>query len=222
MNLFDEEVWVSAALRRLDIPRNGDRVAPYHAAGKVRDAHAVARDLDDLALFDDDDPPRMPQDGGDIRGEEVLAVTQPGNQRTRLARADDTIGMLTTDHRDGIRAGDPPQRRAHGGDEVAARGERVLDQVREHLSIRLGAEGVAARRQLVTQRGIVLNDAVMHHRQVLAAIRVGMRVVVIGAPMRRPACMADAYAAVWFRDGHRRAQIPQLAGGLAHLHLTTR
>jgi len=58
------------------------------------------------------------------------------------------------------------------------------DQVREHLGVRLGVEDVALRLQLGLQLEVVLDDAVVHHRD--AFVRVRVRVLV-----RRRPCVAQ-------------------------------
>ena len=62
----------------------------------------------------------------------------------------------------------------------------------QDFGIRLGAEHVTARQQARAQLDIVLDDAVVDHRQLPAAIGVRMRVHVIRHAVGRPARVPDA------------------------------
>src|SRR6267378_4103703 len=74
----------------------------------------------------------------------------------------------------------------------------MLDQVGEHLGVGLRAERVAGRAQPLLEVEIVLEDTVVHHDEAALAVRVRMRVLLRGAPVGRPARVADADRA---RDG---------------------
>jgi hypothetical protein len=66
----------------------------------------------------------------------------------------------------------------------------LVHQVRDHLGVGLAAEFGAARNQALTQFAEILDDAVMHDRDMFGGMRMG---VGLGRPaMCRPPCVADA------------------------------
>jgi hypothetical protein len=67
---------------------------------------------------------------------------------------------------------------------------QVLDQVGDDFGIRLRRERVSLCEQLDAQRGMVLDDAVVHHRDIAGDMR--MRVTGIGCAMRGPAGVRNA------------------------------
>ena len=100
------------------------------------------------------------------------------------------------EHGDRVRAVEAGGRGAHGVEQVAAVGltVEVVHQVGDHLGIGLRFEHVAERLQLGAQCFVVLDDAVVHHRD-LAAGEVRVRVARARRAMRRPAGVRDAGAA---------------------------
>ena len=74
--------------------------------------------------------------------------------------------------------------------------EVLLDQVRDDFGVGLGLEDVAFVLQLLLERQVVFDDAVVHHDDVARAIAVRMGVLFGGAAVRGPAGVADAVAAI--------------------------
>ena len=70
--------------------------------------------------------------------------------------------------------------------------------------------------QLLLQRQIIFDDAVVHHDDVAVAIAMRMRVLFGGAAVRRPARVADAVGAVHRIQAQHVFQIAQLARRAAH------
>ena len=66
-----------------------------------------------------------------------------------------------------------------------------MHQVRDHLGIGLGLECIPLRLQRCAQFVVVLDDAVVHQRD-LAAREDRVRVMGHGCPVRRPASVRDA------------------------------
>ncbi len=94
--------------------------------------------------------------------------------------------------------------------------EVLLDQMRDDFGVGFGLESVALRLQLVLQRKIVLDDAVVHHHDVAGAIAVRVRVLFGGTAVRGPAGMADAVRPIERVDADGLFEIAQLARGAAH------
>src|SRR5215831_13537764 len=88
--------------------------------------------------------------------------------------------------------------------------------MRNHFRVGLCLENVAFLLQLLFQRKVVLDDAVMHHDQVAGTVAMRMGILFGGASVRRPAGVADAVAAI---DGiHLQYvfQVAQLARGASN------
>ena len=105
---------------------------------------------------------------------------------------------------DAVRADDLPKSRANGVEKpgllsgrVHRAGARIViklaDQMRENFGVGLGAKfRIAASDQLIFQRLIIFDDAVVNQRQFPARVEMRMRVLVVRFAMRGPARMADA------------------------------
>ena len=104
--------------------------------------------------------------------------------------------------------------RAHGLFQVAL--EILLDQVGDDFGIGLGLEDVAFGFELMLERKVVLDDAVMHHHHVALAIAVRVRVLLGGPAVRGPARVADAERAIHRVHPDGLFQVAQLAFGAAH------
>jgi hypothetical protein len=64
--------------------------------------------------------------------------------------------------------------------------------MREHFGVGLRVKGVAFALELVAERGVVLDHAVVHERELAALIKVRMRFGIADAAVRRPARVGDA------------------------------
>ena len=82
------------------------------------------------------------EERGDVRGDEVLAVAEPDDERRLVPHADEAVGLVVVDDDEREVAVEALVHRADGLDEVAVVGR--LEQVRDHLGVGLGAEDVAA------------------------------------------------------------------------------
>ena len=88
--------------------------------------------------------------------------------------------------------------------------------MREHLGIRLALEHVPALLQRCAELGEILDDAVVDHRDAPVAAHVGMGVLHRGAPVGRPARMADpARREPCDRTVARRCELVLKTGDLA-------
>ena len=80
---------------------------------------------------------RLGEERGEVRGEEVLAVAEPDDERRLVAHADELVRMVVVDDDEREVPLEPRVDGAHGLDEVAVVG--VLEQVRDDLGVGLGA-----------------------------------------------------------------------------------
>ena len=86
-----------------------------------------------------------------------------------------------------------------------ARVVMLPDQVGQDLGVGLGQEGVPLADQLVPEGLVILDDAVMHQRQLAGLVEVGMGVFIGHAAVGGPAGVADA-------DGAPRRVLEDEAG----------
>ena len=95
--------------------------------------------------------------------------------------------------------------------------EVLLDQVGDDFGVGLGGELVAFGDQLLLQRDIVLDNAVVDDDDLAGAVAMGMGVLFRGTPVRGPAGVADAVGAVERLQADDLFQVAQLAFSAANL-----
>ena len=108
-------------------------------------------------------------DGTGIAGHEEFLVLLPDTHHhgRGLAGTDQLLGMTLVDDADGVGTDDFLQGDAHGRDEViVAQAHGVVDELHQHLRVRLGTEGVTSLQELLAQGGVVLYDAVVDEGEV--------------------------------------------------------
>ena len=94
---------------------------------------------------------------------------------------------------DGVSANDILQGQLDSGVEVATVGvHHVFDKLNEHLGVGLATEGHAILFQLGAKSLVVLDDAVVHQREVLGLGEVGVGVGGVGFAMSGPAGVGNA------------------------------
>ncbi|MNS64507.1 hypothetical protein D3C72_976380 [compost metagenome] len=209
MDLLEHEVLEAGFFSGHQVPVDaGDGVVDGLAiAGEEVDA--LAADLGDLAVFHVDDLAGVVEDGGNVRGEEVLALADADDQGAALAGADEAAGLGLVQHGDGVGALDGFERVEHGVEQIAV--VEARDQVREHLGVGLGLELDAAGHELGFQLNEVLDDAVVHHHQITRGVGVRVGVVGGGAAVGGPAGVADALRAHGRVGGELGFQVAQFA-----------
>jgi hypothetical protein len=72
----------------------------------------------------------------------------------------------------------------------------LFDEMGRNLGIGLAAELVTRALKLAPENVVVLDDPVVHQRQTVAAVAMGMRVGVRGRAVRRPPSVSDARGAL--------------------------
>jgi hypothetical protein len=82
----------------------------------------------------------------------------------------------------------------------------------KHLGVRLGSEPVAARDEPLLQLGVVLENAVVDHRQISRAVSMRVRIRVRGASMGRPARVPHAHGALHGLLRHDGGKLGHLSG----------
>ena len=158
---------------------------------EVVDREAVLRDLGDVAFFEVREVAGFLDQRLHVGAEEMLALADAGDERTAAARADDVSGRIATHHRDRVGAVQALGRVDDGVQQIGAVVHRAQDHVRDDLGVGVRLEAIALAFQLLAQLGVVLDDAVMHHRDAVVG-DVRMRVLRVRNAVRRPARVRDA------------------------------
>ena len=100
-----------------------------------------------IAIRQEDHVASVAEDGGHVGGDKVFAVAQADHHRRPGARGHDLVRVLARDHAEREHTGQLAHGVAHRVFEIAV--VIFLHQVRDHLGVGFGDEGVAFLDQLV-------------------------------------------------------------------------
>ncbi|MNO88854.1 hypothetical protein D3C76_803210 [compost metagenome] len=218
VDFLEHEVAVLALVRGLGAFVVLHGLALHRAAGGVPELHAVAADFGDVALFQIDEAVGDLAQGELVGSEEVLAEAQADHQRAAAARGEDAVRLFRADHRQAVGAVQFLHRRLQRGGQVAQTVQLVVQQVDDHFGVGLRGEHVAEALEVGAQFLVVLDDAVVHHRQlVMGEMRVGVGFG--GRAVGRPAGVGDAEAALQRLAGDGLLQAGNLARTATALQL---
>ncbi len=200
VDLLEHERLVAALLGFLVVPVELLHLEVLALDAVLEETDGRRRDLDDLAVVGEHRAARLAEEGGDVRGEEVLALAEPDDERRLATNADEQVGKIVVDHDDREVAFEQRIDTRNGCCEIAV--ELALEQMHDDFGVGLGAERVTLGDQLRLELAVVLHDAVEDDgdlRGVAAGER--MRVLLGDAAVRGPARVTEAVA----RDGAVRA-----------------
>ncbi len=162
----------------------------------VVDLRALASDDHPVAVFEIADRVGERRQRNGVGADEHRALAKADRQRRAFARADQKIVLAGKQEGERKGAAQPRQRRLDRFDRRSAALHLFGDQMRDDFGVGLGGEFRALGFQLAAQLGEILDDAVVHDRELFGGVR--MRVVLGRPAVGRPAGVADA-------DGARRA-----------------
>ncbi len=222
-NLFLHVVVELAALYRVGRhPGRLDRPVRRFAIA-VHDAVAAGVDGHHVAFLEVDEILGFGQQGIDVGGQEVFRFTHAQHHGAALAGADHDAGRACRHHRYGVGAVQAPHGGLHRLKQVLPLVQVFRHQVHHDLGIGLRGELVAIGLKLVAQLVVILDDAVVHQRHLVADGH-GMCVTVTGHPVRGPARVGDAADAadrLLFQQFLQRPDLahdPPALDGAFHLH----
>ena len=152
---------------------------------------------------------RVLEDGRDIARDDGLALADADDERRVLACRDDRLRVVEMHDRERVRALEVLDRSGDGCGQVA--GEVALDEMRDGLGVGLGAQDVPVGREVLSQLDVVLDDAVVHDRDLAGAVDVRVGVLLARLAVRRPARVADAHATGDRRGVERLLEVDQFA-----------
>ena len=203
-----------AVVALVDEERGGER--PGHrpldrVAVAVADGNGLARHHRPVAVLEIGDRVGKGRQSDGIGADEHLAVAEADGERAALAGDDHQIVVAGEDHGERKRALQPPQRMVHRANRIVAGLHLAGDEMGDHFGVGVAGEHRAVRDQLVLQLAEILDDAVMHDRNEVGRMRVGIGFGRLA--VRGPAGMADAGRAVQRRSLQQLFEIAQLAFG---------
>ena len=169
-------------------------LAVHVAAIEIGNPDAIRRENRHIAIGQKKHILCVGQDRGDVAGDEVFVIADADDDRRTHAGGDDFVRVGARNHGQREDAGDLLHRQAHRLFQAAF--EMFLDQMRDDLGVGLGLEEMAFMLELMLQREVVLDNAVVYHHHVVLTVAVRVRVLFRGPSVSRPSRMADAERAV--------------------------
>ena len=213
--LLEHEVLVAALFRRLDRPVDMRRFLRDLASGGVVDRQRIRLHQRELAVFEVDHAARVAYQRRDVGGEVFRAGADSDYQRARAAHRDERIRELGADYPERVRALETRHGLHHGLFKIAV--EVHFEQMRHDLGIGVAAEGIPLLRQLLAERGVVLDDAVVDDGEASVIgnvrVRVELRRSAVGRPARMPDAADAAYLFAVVRQGAEVLKPSGCAGG---------
>jgi len=192
VDLLLHEAVVAALLRRNGIPRDDARLAQQRTAFDVVNIDVERGKCREVAVLQERHPARVGEQRRNVAAKKRLAIAHAeDDRRAALLGGDDLVGLRIGQYRDRVRADHTLARASHGGGEIGrAIAELAVDQVRDEFRVGVGLDLAPFGLELDADRAVVLDDAVVHHRDVASAMR--MRVAHGGLAVRGPARVTDA------------------------------
>ena len=151
----------------------------------AHDAEAMPGDFGDVAILEIDHRPRHLQQCRSIGGG-IAAIRCAAQEQRRAALCGDYPLLALPQHADGIGADQFRGSTAYRFEQVRHGLQGVIEQMRDGLGVGIRDEDVAQSGKHPPQFGIVLDDAVMNHRQPPRDMRMGiaLRRHTMGGPAR--------------------------------------
>ena len=211
VDLLGHEVAIIALLGEQAAGGADDDAPLDRLAVDIAKFRACASHHDPVAFFEIGDAVGEGGERQRVRAQKHLVVAIADRERRALPGANEQVVLALEEIDQRIGAAHALQRRLHRIRRRLAGRHFVGDQKGRDFRIGLGHEAVALGRQLLAQRLEILDDAVVHHRQPVAGVRmgVGFRRLAVG----RPARMADADLARQRRGFEAGFEVLQLALG---------
>ena len=192
VDLLEHEVGVAALLGHVEVPIDVGDLGLDDVALGIGVLDAVGGELGELVVGEDHDVAGGVDEGDDVGGDVGAALAAADDDGRVLAGDRDGARLVRADGREAIGADDAGAGGADGGHQVMLGRVGVLDEVREDLGVRVGAELVAGGRELLAELREVLDDPVVDDGDAAVAAHVRVRVGGGGAPVGGPAGVADA------------------------------
>src|SRR5712692_5259378 len=222
INFLEHEVLEATLLRHDGIPGDVLRLPLHRLAVEIGNPHSLLSDHGKIAIGQKEKIAGVIEDGGHVGGYEVFVLAEADDGGRSVARRDDLVRFVDRYYHQRENAGEFLDGFAHSflqGRPMTVSGLQVvlLDEVRDDFRVGFGGELVSFGDQLLLEREIVLDNAVVHDHDSAAAVAMGMGVLFGGAAVGGPAGVSDAVGAVERLEADHFFEVPQLAFGAADL-----
>ncbi len=217
-----DDLWLLVDLLRhemtvialVDEERGGERARhrPLHGiAAAVADGNPFAGQHRPIAVFEIGDFVGEGRECQGVGADEHFASAIADGERAALTGDDHEVVIAAKDHGKRKCAFEPLQRVIDGAHRIVPGTQLAGDEMGDDLGVGVAGEGGAFSHQLLFQLAKILDDAVMHDRDIVGhmRVRVGLGRLAVG----RPAGMADAGLAHERRILEARLEIAQFAFG---------
>ncbi len=182
---------VAGLVRRIGRQFGQGFLARHLGAGLIVNVDLGARDLGDVAFFQENEALGHRQQREHVRCNKIFANAQPDHERAAAPRDDNFFRVVTTYHPEGVSALEIKSGFLHGGEQIRALLEVVINPVHDHFGVGLGIEFMSRGDLLGAQFLVVFDDAVVHQCDLFAA-QVGMGIIDGGLAVGSPASVRDA------------------------------
>ena len=146
--------------------------------------------LGDFAVVKINNLASILNNGRNVGSGEVFVISHAQDQRAALAGGDQAVGVFAVDHQQTEGAFQAADGVAHGLQGAVFK--LMGDQVDDDLGVGLALELHALVDQIFAQNGVILDDAVVDHREAAVAAQVGVRVADRRLAMGGPAGVGHA------------------------------
>ena len=206
-DLLEHEVLIAALFRCGDLPVHMGALLLHRLEQGVVYLDRAGGEHGHLSVIQIAYLPGMLDDGSDVRGQQVEALSISQHQGGVLSHRHQLIRLVGTYDPKGVRPLDAVE---HLGDRVQQVAVVViLQQLGHHLGVCLRGEGHPLGLQKLLQLGVVFDDPVVDHGDPPGLAHLGVGVHVVGRAVGSPAGMSHAHGA-----GDQRASVGQVVQNL--------
>ena len=185
--LFEHEVRVAAFFRRRDIPVNVVRLFNDFLSVFGEQVYMVFIKNGNFFLVKEIHVARVFKHGGNVARNKVLCLSKPYNERAFLSRGNQPVRVILADNAERVASIKLVKSLQNSREDVWRLLVIVVHKMRYNLCVSLAPENNALRLKPSLKLHVVLDDAVMHHGNRAAYVRLRMRVYIARLSVCRPA-----------------------------------
>ena len=183
-------------------------------------------DRDDIEIIQVNGVAGVGDNRADIAGQEIFFFANTEHEGAAAARSDDEIGDIRMHESDAV----GPDNLLQGGPRRVNETRfgvvavelvvNVADEMGQDLGVRLGIETIiAVLDELLFQRMVILDHAIVNECDLAGGVEVWMRVLVVDLAVSGPARVTDSVATARRVFGHQFCQIANAPGALPRLQI---
>jgi hypothetical protein len=213
VDLFLHEVMICAFFGRDRVPGHLVGLVDYGLAFQALHLQPMARDHRHLARLEEDYLASVFQDGGQVGGHEVLPLAQADYCSASVSDAGchDLVRFTRREHHYTVGAFEMGERLAGCFRQRGLGRQVTLDQVDDHLRVRVRVEDRPFIDKILAQFQEIFYDAVMHHHHFTGHAKVWVGVASVWLAVGCPACMSDPQLTVQGRFVYQALKAGKLA-----------